>query len=269
MPISPEFSKSLESGDLDGAIALANDYVRRRPTDCAGRAELAELLCFKGDLDRADKQLEVIAGQDPSVAMGVALFRQLLCAEEARQQFYSDRRLPEFVDAPTPQEQLYLRAAVALQSEDQAGAQQLLQQAEAARVHRSGTVDGKAFDDLRDLDDLSAAHLDVLTSTGKFYWVPIRLVERITLHKPERQRDLIWRRATLELSKGPSGEVFIAALYPRMNGEIGSALQLGRETDYSGGEGTAVRGHGLRCFLVGEESVPLYAVDHIEFAAAG
>jgi len=269
MPISPEMSKRLEAGDLDGAIALANDYVRRRPTDCMGRAELAELLCFKGDLERADKQLEVIAGQDPSIAVGVALFRQLLCAEEARQQFYTECRLPEFVDAPTPHEQIYLRAAVALQNADNAGALELLQQAEAARVHRSGSVDGKAFDDLRDLDDLSAAHLDVLTSTGKFYWIPIRLVERLQLHKPERQRDLIWRRATLELSKGPSGEVFIAALYPRLNGETSPAQQLGRETDYAGGDGAAVRGRGLRCFLVGEESRPIYEVERIEFAAAG
>ncbi|HEY1283985.1 MAG TPA: type VI secretion system accessory protein TagJ [Steroidobacteraceae bacterium] len=268
MTTNPDTAARFDAGDLEGAIGLVTESVRRRPTDAMARAELAELLCFTGDLERADKHLDLAQQQDPSVAMGVSLFRQLIRAEEARQQFYSECRLPEFIDSPTSEDQLYLRAAVALRNGDETGAARLLEDAEGSRTHRGGTIDGEAFDDLRDLDDLSAAHFDVLTSTGKFFWIPMRRVDSVHLHKPERRRDLIWRRATLEVAQGPSGEVFIAAMYPSGNGEVSPALRLGRETDFVGGEGRPVRGRGLRSFLVGEEARPILDIEHIEFTRA-
>ena len=58
---------------------------RARP---ASGASLAELLCFAGDFERADKQLDAIGAPGPADGRGrSALFRQLLRAEQARQQF--------------------------------------------------------------------------------------------------------------------------------------------------------------------------------------
>src|SRR5690606_17147809 len=75
------------AGRLGEALAAATAQVRSRPTDVAARVFLAELLCFAGELERADKQLDLVADQDTTLAVGVALFRQLIRGEQARQQF--------------------------------------------------------------------------------------------------------------------------------------------------------------------------------------
>src|SRR5580765_4723217 len=93
-------SELYQVGKLTEAIAAANDEVKKRPTDPACRGLLTELLCFAGDLDRADKQLDVIVAQDPQALPGISLFRQLVRAEMARQQFYQEGRLPEFLAKP-------------------------------------------------------------------------------------------------------------------------------------------------------------------------
>src|SRR5579871_2060744 len=189
-------SEQLDAGNLDGAIDTLNQEVRQFPTDTARRSLLAELLCFAGNFERADRLLDAVQHQDTSVAMGVALFRQLIRAEEARLSFYSQCRLPEFLAPPTEHDQLYLQALVALKDGERERAAQLLADAEGQRTPLGGKVDGTAFDDMRDLDDVSATHLDVLTSTGKFFWVPLRTVESIKLHRPEHRRETLWRRAT-------------------------------------------------------------------------
>ena len=58
------------------------------------RGFLAELLCFDGSLERADKMLDLIGSQDPQAALGLALFRQQIRAEMARREFFGDGRVP-------------------------------------------------------------------------------------------------------------------------------------------------------------------------------
>ncbi len=260
-------SDRLEAGDLDGAIEILNTEVRQKPTDAARRGALAELLCIAGNLERADRLLDALQQQDTSVALGVALFRQLIRAEQARRQFYGERRLPEFLEPPSAEDQLYLKAVVALHEGDKSGAAGLLTEAEAKRAPLAGTVDGVAFDDMRDLDDVSAAHFEVLTSTGKFYWIPMRRVESVILHRPERRRDLLWRRATMSVSGGPDGEVFLPAIYP-WSEPPRAALRLGRETDFAGGDGEPVRGMGLRSFLFGDAVRTILEIGRIDFGVA-
>jgi type VI secretion system protein ImpE len=260
--------EQLEAGDLDGAIAALNEEVRKNPTDTARRSALAELLCIAGNFERADRLLDAVQHQDMTVAVGVALFRQLIRAEEARQLFYSECRLPEFLAPPSDDDQLYLRALVALKDNDRAQAAALLAEAETKRAPLSGRVDGAAFDDMRDLDDVAASHLDVLTSTGKFFWVPLRSVESIILHRPERRRDLLWRRATLSVASGPDGEIFLPTIYTTID-KSGSALpRLGRQTDFIGGDGEPTRGVGLRSFIFGDEAHSILEIAKVEFDTA-
>src|SRR5439155_19980783 len=167
---------------------------------------LAELSCLVGDLERADRQLDMLGELDPQAALGVSLFRQLVRAEQARQQFFAEGRIPEVVAEPGPVIKLHLEASVLLRTGDAAGATKLLTQAEEQRPKVKGTSDGKAFDDFRDLDDLTAPFFEVLTSTGKYYWIPIERVELVEFRPVQRLRDLIWRRARMVVHDGPDGE---------------------------------------------------------------
>lgn len=258
----------LDAGRLSEAINAVTADVRARPTDVEKRGLLAELLCFAGELDRADKQLDLIGDQSPQAALGVALFRQCLRAEQARREVFGNGRVPEFLSPPPQHVTLHLQAMVELREGREQEAALLLQEAEARRPRPTGTMDGKAFDDFRDGDDLVAPVFEVCTSTGKYYWIPVETVISVHFHKAERLRDLIWRRATMSVADGPDGDVYIPSVYVPIGDKDERAL-LGRVTDWSGGNGHPVRGIGQRCWLVGDEGVAIQDAGAFEFDHPG
>ena len=256
-----------QAGDLRGALASATEEVRKHPTDTARRGFLCELLCAVGELERADRQLDALGQQEPEAVLGVSMFRQLIRAEQARQQFYTEGRLPEFLGDVTPVLQLHLQASIQLRTGQVQEASALLAQAETQRPHVSGSCGGRSFDDLRDLDDLTASFFEVLTSTGKYYWIPMERVESIEFRAPARPRDLLWRRAHMIVRGGPDGEVFLPAVYAGVNAETDDRLRLGRATEWHGGDGAPVRGVGQRTFLVGDEAVPILELSELSIQA--
>ncbi|MGH7199740.1 MAG: type VI secretion system accessory protein TagJ [Planctomycetaceae bacterium] len=254
-----------QAGDLQEAIAAATAEVKKNPAQTATRGFLCELLCFAGELERADKQLETLSIQNPETAIGVALFRQLIRGETARQQFFNEGRVPEFLHEPTPAMRSLLEASIRIRENDLPAASELAAQAEEQRPKVSGTLDGAAFDDFRDLDDLTASVFEVLTSTGKYYWVPVERVSSLIFHPPERPHDLIWRRAGMEVADGPEGDVYLPTLYPGTGRSGDDKLRLGRATDWQGDDGEPVRGLGLRTYLIGEDDRTILQLGEIEF----
>lgn len=257
-----------QSGRLTEALAAVTAAIKKKPTDVDLRVFLAELLCFAGNLERADTQLDTIGTQEPQVALPMALFRQLVRADQARQQLFSDGRLPEFLDAAPPEHlRLHLEALVALRAGDRVDAVAKLEQAETLRPPASGTHDGVAFDDFRDLDDLTGGFFEVFTSTGKFFWIPTEKVEVIEFRKPERPRDLLWRPAHMVVRDGgPDGEVYLPAIYAGAPADAEDGVRLGRVTEWT--EDAPVLGRGQRSFLVGEEFVPIMQLGTLEFSGA-
>jgi type VI secretion system protein ImpE len=255
------------AGQLDAAIAAANAAVRNSPTELGGRILLAELLLFAGNHDRADVILDAAARIDPTAAVAVAEFRQLLRAETARQQHRRDGRVPEFLGEPTPALRAQLAAGVALRAGDADEAARHAAEAEALRPRVSGRADDASFDDFRDTDDLAAGLFEVLTTTGKYFWIPTERVLSIDFHPPRRPRDLFWRRASVSVADGPDGDVYLPAIYRTDEPNVADALRLGRSTDWVGPEDGLVRGLGQRVFLVGDEARNIMDLTQLRFGA--
>jgi type VI secretion system protein ImpE len=258
-----------DAGQLGEAVAAATEDVKRHPADTDRRGFLAELLCFSGELERADRQLDAMGHQDPQAMMGISMFRQLIRAEQARQEFFAEGRLPEFLDKPHERLQLHLQASILIREGRGGEAADMLRQAEEGRPQVSGSSGDRPFADLRDLDDLTASFFEVLTSTGKYYWIPMEQVELIEFRAPVRPRDLLWRRAHMVVSGGPDGEVFLPTVYAGSHAESDDQLRLARATDWRGGEGTPARGLGQRMFLVGDDDRGILALETITFSAPG
>ncbi len=248
-------SELYQAGQLDEAIAAATEEVKHHPTDINRRGFLAELLCFAGQWERADKQLDLVGHQDPQAALGAGLLRHLVRAEQARQQFYSEGHLPEFLESPSARHRLHLEASIRVREGQLAEAAEMLARAEGDRPHVSGTVNDRPVDDVRDLDDLTASLFEVLTANGKFYWIPVERVESIEFRDPIRPRDLLWRSARLVVRGGLDGEVYFPAIYAGSHAHADEQLRLGRRTEWEGGEGAPTRGIGQRMFLAGDEAV--------------
>lgn len=251
------------AGKLAAAVEAAGAAVRKTPGDLGARVLLAEMLLFAGNLERADVILDAAAQVDPEATVVVAEFRQLLRADTARRQLRRDGRVPEFLDGATDCMRHTLAALVAERAGDVAEAARLAGEAEAARPHVSGRAAGVAFDDFRDADDLCSGFFEVLTSTGKYFWIPTERVETIEFHPPKRARDLMWRRASMTVRAGPDGEVYIPAIYGSDDPALSDSLRLGRETDWAGE--TLVRGLGQHLYLVGEEAVGAMDLTTLEF----
>jgi type VI secretion system protein ImpE len=257
-----------QAGKLADALAAAGAAVKRAPTDLSARILLAELLAFSGNAERADVILDAASDIDPSAAIAVAEFRQLLRAEVARRQLFRDGRVPEFIGEPTAAQRHALAALVALRAGDAATAAEEAKAAEAARPHVAGTHNGEAFEDLRDADDLLAASFEVLTTTGKYFWIPVERVVSVTFHPPKRPRDLLWRRASMSVRSGPDGDVYMPAIYASPEGAADDSLLLGRSTDWTGPDSGPVRGLGQRTFLVGEEAATVMELHELALGAA-
>jgi type VI secretion system protein ImpE len=256
------------AGKLKDAIAAATDQVRKAPTDNNARTFLAELLMFAGDLDRADRQYEALSTQDPQAAVHVAMQRQLLRAEQARQKFFTDGAVPDFLEQPNERLQLIMKASIALREKDYAGASKLLGEAEALFPKLKGQCDGQAFEGFRDLDDLTASIFEVLAPNGKYYWIPMENVVSVTFTPHQRTRDLLWRRGRIVLKSDIDTETFFPAIYPGSHLDADQRFALGQMTDWrAAAEGAPVRGVGQRTVLVGDADRPFVELKELKFEA--
>ncbi len=262
---APTASDFYVRGELDNAIHAVTLEVKAAPRDFDKRGFLAELLAIRGELDRADAQLDAMAKLDTGASPGLALFRQLLRAERTRIEVHRQGRAPELLAPATPAVRAALQALTLLRAGDAAGAAQAAEQFEQERPKVTGTCDGVKFDDFRDLDDICAGVLEVLTSTGKLMWLPFESIASIAFDKPARPRDLLWRPAEVSVRGGPDGKVYVPATYAPTRGESDDAARLGRRTDWLGGESEPVTGVGLRTFLVGEETKTVLEIANLEF----
>lgn len=255
-----------EAGRLTDAIAAITEEVKKKPMDVHKRGFLCELLMVAREWERADKQLDFIGHQNPDAMMTVAMWRQLLRAGQARDQFFSEGRIPEVLEEPDELVQLYLKASLLVREGDKASAFTVLEEAEKIRPRLSGSINGQAFDDFRDLDDSFPGVFEVFTSTGKYYWIPADRIESIEFHAPESALDLTLRRATLQTNnEGPDGEVYIPAIYANIPDDDKDRTLLGRTTDWQGDEGEPVTGVGLRMFYVNDEAKTIMEIQNLEF----
>ena len=172
------------SGELRAAIKALGDELRANPLDIKRRTFLFELLCFAGEYDRAEKQLNVLADTNNQALAGTLLYRSALHAEKTRQEMFQKRDLPNVDSAAGP---------------------------------IAGNWNGESFADLRDADPRIGANLEVFIA-GSYTWIPFHYMRRLEIEKPETLRDLIWARARVETSPAfrlqDLGEVLIPVLTP-------------------------------------------------------
>jgi protein involved in temperature-dependent protein secretion len=183
-------------GKLNEAVEAAIAAVKQKPTDLDARYTLAQMLCFAGDLERADTHLDAIASQDKERLIVIGMIRHLTRAEQWRRQFFDEGRVPEIIAEPTPVVRLHLEAAIYARKGETTQAVDLIRRADEQHTPLAGTCDGTPFDDLRDLDDLLGPVCEVLTSNGKYFWIPWERIERMAMCSFPRCTSIRTRKPT-------------------------------------------------------------------------
>lgn len=253
-------------GRLTEAVEAASAVIRSRPTDTSARFILAQLLCFQDEYERADRQFETFATQASQPVPGVSLCRQLIRAAKCRQEFFTSGRLPEFFTSPEPEIEHLLRAWVELRAGDVEASVEQLRLSQQAGSPCPGQHGERSFSAFLELDDYLAPVIEVLTPTGKYFWVPISQIRRMAFRPAEKPLDLLWRPATLDVIHGPSGDAYVPVVYCRPAEVLTDGFRVGRETDWIEVAEGVCRGIGQRCYLVDEECLGIMELDSVEFA---
>jgi type VI secretion system protein ImpE len=231
----------LQAGKLDEAIQALGADLRSNPGDVQKRTFLFELLCFAGQYDRAEKQLDALAGTNKETDMGTLLYRAALHAERVRHDLFAKREFP-------------VTAA-----------------GTASPVSLQGTINGQPFHTLEDADPRIGARLEVYAA-GAYLWLPFEHISRVQMQPPKRLRDLIWVTAlvhTSEAFKGRElGEVLVPALQPFSWKHQDDQVRLGRVTEWQQEDGGELAPVGQKMLLADSEELPFLEVREIQFVAA-
>lgn len=219
-----------EQGELDSAIEVLGQELRDDPTDVRRRTFLFELLCFAGQRDRAEKQLDVLARGGQDAEMGALLYRAALHADRERDRKFRDEDFSRGEGGPPPVR---------------------------------GTLNGEGFDSFEDADPRIGARLEVYAG-GQYTWLPLEHVSRLQIEEPKRLRDLLWAPGRVqvgpELENLELGEVLVPVLSPLTADSSDAHLRLGRATDWAETSDGLPYPVGQKLFLVDGEAVPLLEV---------
>jgi type VI secretion system protein ImpE len=249
-------SDLFKAGQLQPAIDAQVKEVKANPADPRRRLFLFELLAFTGDLERAKKQLDALPLTEPAQVLAIQDYRHNMEAEQARRRLFRDSVEPKFLVQPGDHVGLRLEAIQRLREQRPAEAAEILARAEAAAPPVRGLLNNRPFVTLRDCDDRFGTVLEVFAK-GVYYWVPLEQVESLAMNAPAFPRDLLWFPARLTVRDGPTGEVFLPALYPGSHEDSRDAVRLGRESDWSAGGEGPVLGRGARTFLLEDDAIGL------------
>lgn len=244
-----DVSDFIEQGDLSSAAAAAAEQVKKNPNDEKIRVLFVEILCVQSEYERADQQLSALLTLKPDLGLTIGVWRHLVKAAQDRLDVFALKAKAELIDEATSAIEHSLDALIALNDEDESRLEPLLAEIDKDTESRKVIVNEGEPGIIRDLDDISANFLEVLSSNGKYFWVDFSQIIELEIHKPERLLDILWRRASIVLSNGTEGEVFIPAIYPTVGDDL---AKLGRKTEWQSVL-NLYRGVGLKTWLVGEE----------------
>jgi type VI secretion system protein ImpE len=225
-----------QAGKLDEAVQTLAAELRNDPTDVRQRTFLFELLCFMGELDRAEKQLDILSDTSKQAGMGTLIYRSALQAERLRREMFEKKTFPQTTVEPVTQ----------------------------------AVLNGNAFETIEDADPRIGQRLEVYAA-GSYLWLPLAHITSIRMEAPKRVRDLIWIPAILKT--GPKvgglnlGEVMIPALTPFAFRHADNTVRLGRQTVWEEADGVTAP-VGQKLLLADGEEFPILEVRTLEFPAA-
>jgi len=226
-----------QAGKLEEAVQALSAELRDNPTDAKRRTFLFELLCFAGQYDRAEKQLEVLARDSPASEAGALVYRGAIFAEKTRQEIFARREFPSVGDVKPV----------------------------------AGVLNGKPFQSLTDADPRIGPRLEVLAAGG-YLWLPLAHLASVQVAPPRRLRDLLWLPAMVRA--GPAmkhrdiGEVLLPVLSPFSWRHADDEVRLGRVTVWELDEEGNEIPFGQKMLLVDGEEFPLLEVRSLEIAEA-
>ena len=256
-----KIKEMLQIGQLTEAIQYLETQLKDDPINIDFRSALIELLCIKGDLERADKQLNLMVQKHPDFIIGATNLRQLVRAEQSRKDFANGISVPELFNGTNAHSEALLQLSVELHNGDTASMQAKAEKLEECRPEVSLKLNENVVSELRDLDDSLGGFIEIFGTDGKFYLAELSQIDFITFKPATSIIEQVWRRVDLSIKDGPSGEAHIPLVYAQSETD---AEKLGRETDWKEFAPDFMMGVGQKMWFVDDAAVPFSDFNRLE-----
>ncbi|MGI9949256.1 type VI secretion system accessory protein TagJ [Vibrio hyugaensis] len=257
-----QWKKALAEGKLTEALEVLIENIKASPKDAALRSSFIELLCIDGNFERADEQLIQAIKLFPEYLSGASQLRHLVKAAQARKDFSLGAATAQFVGGNQTSNKLLVEFNLSLKNAEFIDAYNLANELEQQRVKKSYTQGSAIYDDVRDIDDQLGGYIELFSTAGNYFLVPIANIKLFEVKEPSSLLEQIWRPVEFDIEGLGEGEGHMPLTY------IGSqtdAQKLGRETDWQQlGDQELFIGLGQKCWLVGEAALPIFDLKQLE-----
>lgn len=255
--------EALRAGDLEGALTQLQSEVRRHPADARLRIFLFQLLCVRGEWNRALTQLNVSGELDAAALLMVQTYREALRCEVYRAAVFAGNSLPMSLGEPDAWFAPLVQSLSVLAAGRGEDAATLRSKAYDEAPAIAGTLNGKPFEWIADGDARIGPCLELIIS-GRYYWVPFHRIRQLTLEAPSDLRDFVWVPAQILWANGGEAVALIPTRYPGSESAADPALRLARRTDWLEQSSEVYFGLGQRAFITDDGETALLDVRRIE-----
>jgi len=252
----------LQQGDVEEALQALQESVRNEPSNPSLRVFLFQLLCIRGEWERALTQLKLSGELDPINLAMVQTYREAVRCELFRQKVFSGEKSPLIFGNP-PQWAAYLIEALRLLGAgEHSKSSELRNQAFELAPATGGEIDGQPFQWIADADPRIGPVLEAVVN-GRYYWIPMQRLAKVDIEAPADLRDMVWTPAHLTFANEGVAVALIPARYPGSENSSDSAIQLARRTDWEQPVEDFYLGKGQRMFATDSDDYSLLSTRQI------
>jgi len=254
----------LKAGDLDGALAALQAAVRADAGKPALRIFLFQLLCVRGEWQRAIQQLKVSAEMDGAAMPMAQTYREGIVCEVYREKVFAGEKDPLIFGEPQEWIALMLEAVKAQAAGRADQAAEVRARAFDMAPTSSGSIDGQSFEWIADADMRLGPLLEVVLN-GKYYWMPFSALAKISFEEPADLRDAVWTPCTLTFVNGGDTVALIPTRYAGTVDAGGPAEKLARATDWKDLGADTFAGVGQRLLTTDQGDYPIMDIREMAF----
>lgn len=256
MSVANAAELSLKNGDPAAALAQLQEQVRAKPADAALRVFLFQLLCVRGEWERALNQLKVACGLDASALAMAQMYGEAVRCEAIRKDVFAGKKAPVVFGEPEQWLALLIESLLVAGRGDLSQSAELRARAFEEADASSGQINGQPFEWVADADSRLGPVLEAVIN-ARYYWVPFSRLAEVKVEEPEDLRDLVWMPAHLQFENGGEQLALIPTRYPGSELSDDGLIALARKTVWQEVAPDTHHGLGQRIITTDAGDVPL------------
>lgn len=259
--------QAMRDADLETALSIVQERIRKSPADAEPRVFLFQLLCVLGKWERALAQLDVAAELDAKALAMAQMYRETVRCELLRAEVFAGKKSPMIFGEPQQWLALLIESLLSQGASSAKHAEELRAQAFEAAAVNSGTIDGTAFEWIADADMRLGPVCEAVIN-GRYYWLPFENLAQLDLEQPTDLRDLVWLPAHFRFANGGEAVGVVPTRYPGSEKSEDSLVRLARKTEWMEPLPQVFHGIGQRILTSDIGDHPLLNVRNISFGEA-